>query len=94
MHRREDKRIIRRHRPNLSICDTLLAVNLAELTPAERATFDNHLARCPHCVQYVQRYQETMRIGKVALSPSAEAVPTEVPEDLIKAILVSRSKAA
>jgi anti-sigma factor RsiW len=65
-----------------------------DLTPAERATFDAHLARCPHCAKYVQSYQETIQIGKVTLAPSEETVPTEVPEDLIKAILAARSKAA
>jgi anti-sigma factor RsiW len=65
-----------------------------DLAPAERVTFDDHLARCPHCVKYLHSYQETIRIGKVAFTPSEETVPAEVPEDLIKAILASRSKTA
>lgn len=65
-----------------------------DLVPTERVTFDDHLGRCPHCVKYLQSYQETIRIGKVVLAPSEETIPTEVPEDLIKAILASRSKAA
>lgn len=65
-----------------------------DLAPVERVTFDDHLARCPHCVKYLHSYQETIRIGKVALLPSEGAVPAEVPEDLIKAILASRLKAA
>jgi anti-sigma factor RsiW len=64
-----------------------------DLAPAERVIFDDHLARCPHCVKYLQSYQETIRIGKAALTPSEGTVPAEVPEDLIKAILASRSKA-
>lgn len=65
-----------------------------ELTPAERVTFDDHLARCRHCARYLQSYQETIRLGKKALVASDDLVPAEVPEDLIKAILASRSKAA
>ena len=65
-----------------------------DLVPAERVAFDDHLARCPHCVKYLQSYQGTIRLEKVALAPSEETVPVEVPEDLIKAILASRSKAA
>jgi anti-sigma factor RsiW len=65
-----------------------------ELTPPERITFDDHLGRCPHCLKYLHSYQETIRIGKVALAPSEGVVPAEVPEDLIKAILASRTKAA
>ena len=34
-----------------------------------------------------------VRIGKVALTPSEGVVPAEVPEDLIEAILASRSRA-
>jgi anti-sigma factor RsiW len=65
-----------------------------ELSPAERATFDAHLATCRHCVKYLHSYQDTIRIGKAVLTPSEEAVPAEVPDDLIKAILASRSKTA
>ena len=65
-----------------------------ELSPEERATFDVHLAKCPHCVKYLHSYQETTRIGKAALAPSEKVVPAEVPEDLVQAILASRIKAA
>ena len=65
-----------------------------ELSPEERATFDVHLAKCPHCAKYLHSYQETTRIGKAALASSEKAVPTEVPEDLVQAILASRIKAA
>ena len=65
-----------------------------ELSPEERATFDTHLSTCRHCVKYLDSYKETIRIGKAAIAPSEEAVPAEVPEDLIKSILAARSKAA
>lgn len=65
-----------------------------ELSPEERATFDAHLAACRHCVKYLHSYQETTRIGKKTLLESDDPVPAEVPEDLIKAILASRTKAA
>ncbi len=63
-----------------------------ELPSEEREQFDYHLTRCPPCVRYLQSYQETIKIGKVALTPSEEPVPTEVPEDLIQAILSSRTQ--
>jgi len=65
-----------------------------ELSPEERAIFEAHLATCRHCVKYLHSYQETTRIGKAALAASEETVPAEVPEDLIKAILASRTKTA
>lgn len=63
-----------------------------ELSPEEREKFDDHLTRCAPCVRYLQSYQETVKIGKIALAPTAEPVPTEVPEELIQAILSSREK--
>jgi anti-sigma factor RsiW len=65
-----------------------------ELPQAERTTFDDHLAKCPHCVKYLQQYQDTIRIGKAAVVASTDPVPAEVPEDLIQAILHSRVKPA
>ena len=65
-----------------------------ELSPEERATFDTHLSTCRHCAKYLDSYKETIRIGKAAIAPSEEAVPAEVPEDLIKSIRAARSKAA
>jgi anti-sigma factor RsiW len=65
-----------------------------ELPQAERTAFDDHLAKCPHCVKYLQQYQDTIRIGKAAVVASTDPVPAEVPEDLIQAILHSRVKPA
>lgn len=65
-----------------------------ELPPEERATFDAHIATCQHCVQYLHSYQKTILLGKVALIASEEAVLAEVPEELIQAILASRTKPA
>lgn len=65
-----------------------------ELSPEERERFDDHLTRCDPCVHYLQSYQETVKIGKLALKPTEEPVPTEVPEELIQAILASREKQA
>ena len=65
-----------------------------ELSPEERARFDDHLRRCDPCVRYVQSYRETMRIGKAALTPTEDQVPATVPEELIQAILSSRESPA
>ena len=61
-----------------------------ELPPTERTTFDDHLAKCPHCVKYLQQYQDTVRMGKTAIIASNEQTPAAVPEDLVQAILKSR----
>lgn len=61
-----------------------------ELSPEERAKFEFHLTHCAPCVRYLQSYKETIKIGKIALAPSDDPVPTDVPEELIQAILHSR----
>lgn len=65
-----------------------------DLAPGERSIFDAHLVKCPHCVQYLQQYRATMQTGKAAVVASDSVVPAEVPEDLIQAILRSRTKPA
>jgi anti-sigma factor RsiW len=56
------------------------------LTPAERAVFDEHLAECPSCVDYLGMYEDTIRLSKGAFA----APPEKPPEDLVRAILAAR----
>ena len=56
-----------------------------ELPAEERARFERHLAVCPHCVDYLHGYRESIRLGK-----SACADVDEVPEELVDAILATR----
>jgi anti-sigma factor RsiW len=56
-----------------------------ELAAEERARFDRHLAVCPHCVDYLHGYRESIRLGK-----AAAADVDEVPEELVDAILAAR----
>jgi anti-sigma factor RsiW len=62
-----------------------------DLSTEERGKFEFHLTHCPPCVRYLHSYQETIKIGKLALAPTDEPVPTEVPEELIQAILAART---
>lgn len=65
-----------------------------DLLMEEREKFEFHLTHCPPCVRYLHSYQETIKIGKLALTPTVEPVPPEVPEELIQAILSARGKQA
>jgi anti-sigma factor RsiW len=58
-----------------------------ELSVEERARFDRHLAVCPHCVDYLHGYRESIRLGKAAVIEV-----DEVPEELVDAILSARSR--
>ena len=63
-----------------------------ELSPAARAEFDHHLSLCVNCRRYLKGYEETVKLGKHAFDDEDAAVPHDVPEDLVKAILAARAR--
>ena len=70
---------------------TFLGDYVAGELPAEQmAAFERHLAICASCVAYLASYRETIRLAREAAS-APELRIEDVPEDLVKAILESRS---
>jgi anti-sigma factor RsiW len=63
-----------------------------ELSADARATFERHLGLCANCRNYLTSYDETVKLGKAAFDDETGAVPAEVPEQLIKAILDARAR--
>jgi anti-sigma factor RsiW len=61
------------------------------LPEPQRVCFEEHLAKCPDCIAYLATYQEVIRIGKAVCAKEHEAVPREVPEELVQAVLSARS---
>jgi len=61
-----------------------------ELPPEQRLEFDRHMAVCPSCVDYLKTYEKTVRL---AASSGNDPSPDDVPESLIEAILMARTKA-
>ena len=62
-----------------------------ELTPDLREPFDHHLSLCVNCQRYLTSYRETVELGKRAFDDVDAELPSEVPEDRVKAILAARS---
>ena len=58
-----------------------------ELQGDTRRRFDEHMAICPDCVQYLQHYTETIKAGRLAM---ADDLPADVPDELVSAILRAR----
>jgi anti-sigma factor RsiW len=60
--------------------------------PADvQSAFDRHLALCPNCVAYVKTYRTTIELSRCAYDDDqADAALTEVPPDLVRAILAAR----
>jgi anti-sigma factor RsiW len=66
---------------------------LAGDLPAEvRAAFDRHLSLCPNCVDYVASYRSTIELGRRAFADEQADATSEVPEELVQAILAARLK--
>ena len=61
-----------------------------ELPEERRVEFDRHLAVCDACREYIRRYRETIRLGRSAYSDQSG---TDLPEELVRAILQARQKA-
>ncbi|HKA16032.1 MAG TPA: zf-HC2 domain-containing protein [Myxococcota bacterium] len=59
------------------------------LGESERRVFECHIEDCPACVNYLETYRETVRLGHSVCTPDAE-VPPDVPEELVQAILSAR----
>jgi anti-sigma factor RsiW len=61
-----------------------------ELSPDDRAVFEQHLAECTDCATYLRNYGETVRLAREAYADGP--VPAEVPEGLVRAILDVRKR--
>ena len=60
-----------------------------ELSVKQRSVFELHMRLCRECREYLAAYRRTIEVGREARSAD-EALPDDVPEDLIKAILQAR----
>ena len=66
---------------------------VAVALPPDRAhEFERHLAVCPPCVTYLASYRATIALART-LGRTDDAVPPEVPEDLVQAVLAARHRA-
>jgi anti-sigma factor RsiW len=61
-----------------------------ELLPETTAQFERHLTVCPNCVAYLSNYRQTVSLGRKAFADDDAALPDDVPDDLVNAILASR----
>ena len=69
--------------------DFLLDYFAGTLPASIRARFLDHIEECPDCVAYLHSYEQTMALCRSAY-PNDPALH-DAPEELIQAILASRS---
>lgn len=73
------------------VIDFLGAYLEDELPSDVRVRFDEHVAVCPACVDYIETYRQTKVLTRRAAEQEAEARPEEgaAPEPLVAAILAA-----
>ncbi|AOW76305.1 hypothetical protein A3Q34_05175 [Colwellia sp. PAMC 20917] len=87
------KRLIAQHMPGMLTCEEvdnfLYDFHGGNLSYIESFKFKLHLSMCPECRDYLEGYKNAIRLSQTGFI-KAEQSP-EVPEDLIQAILKSRT---
>ena len=74
------------------VADFLTDYLNGELSQTKRAVFEEHLGICPECVAYLHSYEITIKASKTACDHVHDQDASEVPEDLVRAILAARKK--
>ncbi len=70
--------------------DFVLGYLDGELPARQAGIFEWHLRICRECREYLAAYRRTIELGEAVLGPAHDAVPADVPEDLVRAVLDSR----
>jgi anti-sigma factor RsiW len=63
-----------------------------ELPTRENLGLKLHLFFCPACRNYLRSYKATVRAAKNALMEDDSPPPSDMPEELVKAILAARRR--
>jgi anti-sigma factor RsiW len=59
-----------------------------DLPTAQKQIFEEHLAECEDCENYLGSYKTTISLSKAA--GKDDAVPADVPDKLVRAVLAAR----
>lgn len=76
------------------LCEFLMQYLEGELAEPTRASFAEHVEACPPCLAYLQTYRKTIELGHSICTKPGGALPDDVPEELVQAILAARSRGA
>ena len=63
-----------------------------ELPEDSHRVFEAHLGECPPCKHYLDTYRDTVRMGQQVCCEGDDALPADVPEQLVKAVLAARDR--
>jgi anti-sigma factor RsiW len=62
-----------------------------DLPAGQRRVFEFHMVVCRECRDYLAAYRRTIEIAGRAYDDETAPVPSDVPEDLVRAILAARN---
>lgn len=71
------------------LVDFLRGHQAGELPGEVAAEFDRHLTLCGPCREYLRRYEGVIVACREAFAELDRALPPEMPEDLVRAILTA-----
>jgi anti-sigma factor RsiW len=71
------------------VTDALNDYLSGELSPERHAELEGHLAPCADCTNYVAAYKKAVMLLKGSLD-SDEPTSTDIPDELVKAIIAAR----
>jgi anti-sigma factor RsiW len=61
-----------------------------EVDPERRRLFEEHIGECEDCVAYMESYRTAVALGKRAYDDLDAPLPSEVPEQLVRAVIAAR----
>ncbi len=76
------------------LCEFLMQYLEGELPSRERESFAEHVEACPPCLAYLDTYRKAVELGRSMCNEPGDALPDDVPEELVQAILAARSPSA
>jgi len=62
-----------------------------DLAVDRKAIFERHIELCPPCGDYLKAYEQTVHLGREVCC-EGEALPPDVPDQLVEAILEARKR--
>lgn len=72
------------------LAEFILEYTTGDLPRETREVFELHLSRCDNCHEYLAQYKHTVECERRAFESAEDLLPTDVPEELIQAILRAR----
>lgn len=61
-----------------------------DLPQGKRTIFELHIKFCRECREYLAAYKVSMELGTRLFETVDETLPTDIPEDLVQAIMAAR----